>query len=138
MGLLKDVRLETQGDVLIVVVEERPTVADVDFSGTKEFDKDTLKTARTLARDSWDQALILIQLEQMAIARGDDEQREKILKAFIALDPKDRWHHGNYGWFLLERDRYDEAISEFDKAMALGGYPNAKQGLDQALRARGH
>jgi outer membrane protein insertion porin family len=45
LGLFKDVRLETQGDVLIVVVEERPTVADVDFSGTKEFDKDTLKKA---------------------------------------------------------------------------------------------
>ncbi|MBC5783323.1 outer membrane protein assembly factor BamA [Ramlibacter sp. USB13] len=45
LGLFKDVRLEVQGDVLIVVVEERPTVADVDFSGTKEFDKDTLKKA---------------------------------------------------------------------------------------------
>lgn len=45
LGLFKDVRLETQGDVLIVVVEERPTVADVDFSGTREFDKDTLKKA---------------------------------------------------------------------------------------------
>jgi outer membrane protein insertion porin family len=45
LGLFKDVRLETQGDVLIVVVEERPTVADVDFVGTREFDKDTLKKA---------------------------------------------------------------------------------------------
>lgn len=45
LGLFKDVRLEVNGDVLIVVVEERPTVADVDFSGTREFDKDTLKKA---------------------------------------------------------------------------------------------
>jgi outer membrane protein insertion porin family len=45
LGLFKDVRLETQGDVLIVIVEERPTVADVDFVGTREFDKDTLKKA---------------------------------------------------------------------------------------------
>jgi outer membrane protein insertion porin family len=45
LGLFKDVRLEVQGDVLIVVVEERPTVADVDFVGTREFDKDTLKKA---------------------------------------------------------------------------------------------
>jgi len=29
LGLFKDVRLETQGDLLIVIVEERPTVADV-------------------------------------------------------------------------------------------------------------
>ncbi len=45
LGLFKDVRLEVDGDVLVVVVEERPTVADVDFAGTKEFDKDTLKKA---------------------------------------------------------------------------------------------
>jgi outer membrane protein insertion porin family len=45
LGLFKDVRLEVNGDVLVVIVEERPTVADVDFVGTKEFDKDTLKKA---------------------------------------------------------------------------------------------
>ena len=43
LGLFKDVRLEVSGDVLVVVVEERPTVADVDFVGSKEFDKDALK-----------------------------------------------------------------------------------------------
>ncbi len=42
LGLFKDVRLETQGDVLVVVVEERPSVAAVEFVGLKEFDKDVL------------------------------------------------------------------------------------------------
>lgn len=45
LGLFKDVRLEAQDNVLVVIVEERPTVAEVDFAGTKEFDKDTLKKA---------------------------------------------------------------------------------------------
>lgn len=45
LGLFKDVRLETAGDVLVVIVEERPTVADVDFVGSREFDKDVLKKA---------------------------------------------------------------------------------------------
>jgi len=45
LGLFKDVRLEANGNVLTVVVEERPTIADVNFAGTKEFDKDTLKKA---------------------------------------------------------------------------------------------
>ena len=45
LGLFKDVRLEVNGDVLVVIVEERPTVADVDFVGTKEFEKDVLKKA---------------------------------------------------------------------------------------------
>lgn len=45
LGLFKDVRLETQGDVLVVVVEERPSVAVVEFIGLKEFDKDVLVKA---------------------------------------------------------------------------------------------
>ncbi len=45
LGLFKDVRLEVSGDVLVVIVEERPTIADVDFAGSKEFDKDALKKA---------------------------------------------------------------------------------------------
>ena len=45
LGLFKDVRIEVNGDVLVIVVEERPTVADVEFVGTKEFDKDVLKKA---------------------------------------------------------------------------------------------
>ncbi len=43
LGLFKDVRLDVSGDVLVVIVEERPTVAEVDFSGAREFDKETLK-----------------------------------------------------------------------------------------------
>jgi outer membrane protein insertion porin family len=42
LGLFKDVRLETQGDVLVVVVQERPSVASVEFIGLKEFDKEML------------------------------------------------------------------------------------------------
>jgi len=42
-GFFKDVRLEVQRDVLIVMVEERPAVSQIDFIGNKEFDKDALK-----------------------------------------------------------------------------------------------
>jgi outer membrane protein insertion porin family len=45
LGLFKDVRLETTADVLVVIVEERPTLAELDFAGTKEFDKEQLKRA---------------------------------------------------------------------------------------------
>lgn len=45
LGLFKDVRLETVGDVLVVVVEERPSVAAVEFIGLKEFDKEVLTKA---------------------------------------------------------------------------------------------
>lgn len=45
LGLFKDIRIDVQGNVLVVILEERPTVADVSFSGTKEFEKDVLTKA---------------------------------------------------------------------------------------------
>ena len=43
LGLFSDVRLQVNGDVLVVIVEERPSVAEVTFSGIKEFDAEVLK-----------------------------------------------------------------------------------------------
>ncbi len=45
LGLFKDVRIEVNGDVLILILEERPNIAAVEFIGTKEFDKDVLRKA---------------------------------------------------------------------------------------------
>ncbi len=45
LGLFSDVRLQVDGDVLVVIVEERPTVADVTFSGVREFDNEVLRRA---------------------------------------------------------------------------------------------
>jgi outer membrane protein insertion porin family len=44
-SIFKDVKLEADGDVLVVLVEERPAIAKVEFTGTKEFEKDTLVKA---------------------------------------------------------------------------------------------
>ena len=41
-GLFKDVRIEIDDGVVIVIVEERAVIANIDFVGLKEFDKDTL------------------------------------------------------------------------------------------------
>ncbi len=43
LGLFSDVRLQINGDVLVVIVEERPNVAGVSFSGIKEFSEDLLR-----------------------------------------------------------------------------------------------
>ncbi|RQQ59390.1 outer membrane protein assembly factor BamA [Burkholderia stagnalis] len=44
-GFFNDVRIATQGSVVIVQVQERPAIASIDFTGTKEFDKDNLTKA---------------------------------------------------------------------------------------------
>lgn len=45
LGLFKDVRIDTRDGVLVVIVEERPAIAEVSFSGTKEFDREVLLRA---------------------------------------------------------------------------------------------
>jgi len=42
-GFFKDVRLERAGDVLVVVVTERPAISEITFSGNKSIDTEKLK-----------------------------------------------------------------------------------------------
>jgi len=42
-GFFKDVRLEQEGDVLVVVLQERPAISKIDFSGNSAFPSDKMK-----------------------------------------------------------------------------------------------
>src|SRR5262245_26883142 len=42
-GFFQDVRLEVEGEVLVVLVSERPAIAQIDFVGMKEFEPDAVK-----------------------------------------------------------------------------------------------
>ncbi|MCU0766191.1 MAG: outer membrane protein assembly factor BamA [Gammaproteobacteria bacterium] len=42
-GFFKDVRLEREGDVLVITVEERPAIAEINISGNKAIDTKDLK-----------------------------------------------------------------------------------------------
>jgi outer membrane protein insertion porin family len=44
-GLFRDVRIEVEGNVLVVVVDERPAIAQIDFVGMKEFPPDQVRKA---------------------------------------------------------------------------------------------
>ncbi|MDR0246824.1 MAG: outer membrane protein assembly factor BamA [Burkholderiales bacterium] len=44
-GFFRDVQIDAQGDVLLVVVDERPTISALSFSGNKEFDTEILRNA---------------------------------------------------------------------------------------------
>ncbi len=44
-GFFRDVRIELDGNVLVIAVEERPAIGAVEVSGSKEFDKDQLLKA---------------------------------------------------------------------------------------------
>ncbi|CAM8641578.1 COG4775 Outer membrane protein/protective antigen OMA87 [Burkholderiales bacterium] len=44
-GFFKDVQVALEGQVLVVIVEERPAIGALEVSGAKEFDAETLKKA---------------------------------------------------------------------------------------------
>src|SRR5512145_1911674 len=48
-GFFSDVRLEHEDDVLVVFVQERPAIAQIDFSGMKEFEPEA---ARKVLREN--------------------------------------------------------------------------------------
>lgn len=44
-GFFKDVRIEVDNNIVVVVLEERPAIATLDFVGMKAFDKDQIRKA---------------------------------------------------------------------------------------------
>jgi outer membrane protein insertion porin family len=42
-GFFRDVRLEIEGNVLVVMIEERPAIASIDFVGIKDFNDEQLR-----------------------------------------------------------------------------------------------
>lgn len=42
-GFFKDVRLEQEGEVLVITVQERPAIAQIEFTGNKAFPSDKMK-----------------------------------------------------------------------------------------------
>lgn len=106
-GFFRDVRLEADGNVLVVIVEERPAIAQIDISGSKEFDSARLK-----------EALRQIGLAESRIFdRASLERAEQELKSqYIA--------RGKYGVQItttvtpLERNRVAISFSIFEGRVA--------------------
>ena len=61
-GLFTDVRVEVERDVLVVVVAERPAIAQIDFAGMREFEPDqvrkSLRDAGIAEGRTFDKALV--------------------------------------------------------------------------------
>ena len=61
-GFFRDVQIQAQGDVLIVIVDERPTISRIEFTGMKEFEPEvvrkSLKAVGVAEARFYDKALI--------------------------------------------------------------------------------
>ena len=73
-GFFQDVRVELDGDVLVVTVEERPAIGAVEVTGTKEFDQETLKKA--LADSGLAEARIF---DRAVLERAEQELKRQYL-----------------------------------------------------------
>ncbi|NLD56291.1 MAG: outer membrane protein assembly factor BamA [Burkholderiaceae bacterium] len=73
-GFFKDVRLAAEGDVLVVTVEERPAIASIEISGSKEFEVEALKKA--LADTSLAEARIF---DRALLDRAEQEIKRQYL-----------------------------------------------------------
>lgn len=73
-GFFRDVRIEAQGDVLVIIVQERPTISSLTFIGNKEFDNDTIKKA--LKDVGIGEALIF---DRSALERSEQELKRQYI-----------------------------------------------------------
>lgn len=99
-GFFKDVRLERQGDVLVVSVVERPAIADIKFTGNKDIETDKLKKS----------------LKDVGFAEGQAFDRSLLDKVEQELQ-RQYFSQGKYGVKIktvvtpLERNRVGIAIN---------------------------
>ena len=106
-GFFKDVRLEADKNVLVVIVQERPAIAQIDFSGVKEFSKEALKNV----------------LREQGMAEGRIFDRAVLDKAELELK-RQYLSKGHYGAQVqttvtpLERNRVAINISVDEGAVA--------------------
>ena len=75
-GFFKDVRIEVKDEVLIIIVQERPSIASIDFNGVKEFDSKQLKDSLKILGISKGQIL-----DRSIIDRAEQELKRKYLSS---------------------------------------------------------
>ena len=107
-GFFKDVRLEQRGDVLVVVVTERPAISEISFSGNKSIDSDALKEG----------------LKEIGLAEGRSFDRSVLERIEKELE-RQYYNEGKYAVKLtstvtpLERNRVAIDINVVEGATAL-------------------
>lgn len=106
-GYFKNVRLERDGDVLVVVVTERPAIADIKIQGNKDLETDPL----------------LDSLKDIGLAKGRVFDRSLLEKVELELE-RQYYSRGKYGVKIqttvtpLERNRVDILIDISEGAVA--------------------
>jgi tetratricopeptide (TPR) repeat protein len=88
--------------------------------------------------------------------KGDLERADELMSKALALDPDEQWAHDQKGWVLLAKGRNDEAVAEYERALAvdrsladadvglgfvhlrLGEFDKSAESFDKAIRVSPH
>jgi outer membrane protein insertion porin family len=81
-GFFRDVILEREGDVLVVVLQERPSIALIEFTGLHEFEKEQILTG--LRQIGFAEGRIF---DKSALDRGEQElKRQYLTRGYYAVN----------------------------------------------------
>jgi outer membrane protein insertion porin family len=81
-GFFRDVILEREGDVLVVVLQERPSIALIEFTGLHEFDKDQILNG--LRQIGFAEGRIF---DKSSLDRGEQElKRQYLTRGYYAVN----------------------------------------------------
>lgn len=73
-GFFRDVRIDVENDVVVVVVDERPAIASIDFNGMKEFE--AVNVRKSLAEVGFAEARIF---DRAVLERAEQELKRQYL-----------------------------------------------------------
>ena len=81
-GFFNDVRIDTEGDIVVVIVEEKPAIASVAFTGMREFNKDQM--TKGLREIGLGEARIF---DRALLERAEQElKRQYLARGFYSAD----------------------------------------------------
>lgn len=102
----------------------------------KEYDQSRKMLRRAMAASvhPYQKRWVLGQRKEIAEATNDAGAEEKLHREIVTMFPNEAHGYGNYGAFLLEQKRYEDAILQYEKALQIQRYPLAEQQLEKARR----
>lgn len=78
--------------------------------------------------------LLLQERIRLTRVTGDLQERERLYRAMIDLEPDYAYAWGNYGSFLFSQKRYQEAIPYLERAVSIKAYGLAVKQLEAARK----
>lgn len=104
------------------------------YYGEHDQSRKMLRRAASAVEHPYQTRWVMDQRIELAEAMDDPAAEERVHLEVVATFPERAHGYGNYGAFLLEQDRYEEAIVQYEKALEIQRYPLAEEQLEKARR----